>query len=951
MFGMKPVVLFAVALALHAGAALAATTGDPVTVVSKFGGTDEFVYYIWDTGDGRWMPGSRGMAKADAPAELVWWKPGDYRTQWTGITLSGRKQSGEGKAVKVVGEAKPPGELLASGTPAPFRSRDAYGSGSAGLKLAGLKRIDWLVIHPASGGNFPQDFSIQTSTDGGERWQPVMSAGFVYFPDPGKNEVWIPLRGVAADAVRVMVPRGNDLGGGSYGWDIGKIEAFGGSDFPWTIEHGSSSDVQAWNNLWLNFGLAANEVHERFDPWWQTDRPLDGGLRAMGSTIWQYWDALKLSWLGKSPDTERLKSAIVNIDVGPDGYVWAAQGHEKHLDHSRHYTTNSSFIRAVAHHYLMQRDRAFLETKDPKTGETVLEKARRAMTFQLETLHGRDGLLVFDDPQHDGTASSLGGNYWDFWLFGHKSAFDNALFFDSLRMMAELEESLGNIGRAKELRDLRVEVRKRFNETFWDAEKGRYIGWEDVNGKRHDYGFTDLNLLALAYGLADPEQAKSILDWMDGTRKVAGDDAHDVYHFGFAPRSTTVDAARGNPRMVNTWNGELDVSPGGTAAFGEQIQNGGSIFVTSYHDLHARRACRGPEDVFARWRGIAEEFENDQLRRDPDNGRGHSDVVGILREFPESGLIPYFFIDGILGLSPVAGGLRIEPSLPQAWPSATVRDFEFAGKKYSITADRSASAPKMEGNRLVAHADGAWLLTPDGNLSKVERIIPSEEPASPDTRPENQGAWASRPCVAQNGIHAETSLQTGGTPVLPEEASPPSSSTERAVYYETFRDGRDYSRILRTAFAARGWEIVEDSSTGKILRVHFRFDQKAKDGLLIFDLPPTHLTGFRLRIRNPASNEAFVSASFGTTDGRAVIFADQALPPDGLWLDYEGEISKGFKSVLAAGKALPKEPLEGTGRTALTVNKLFFKFRLPPGLPQEVREFTFDISLLEAFSR
>lgn len=931
---MKHPLLFALALVLRAGTTLAATTGDPVTVVSKFGGTDEFVYYIWDTGDGRWMPGSRGMAKADAPAELVWWKPGDYQTQWTGVTLSGRKQSGKGKAVKVTGEAKPPGELLASGTPAPFRSRDAYGSGSAGLKFDGMKRIDWLVIHPAAGGNFPQDFSIQTSTDGGTRWHPLMSADFVFFPDPGKNEVWIPLRGVAADAVRVLIPRGNDLGGGNHGWDIGKIEAFGGSDFPWTIEYGSPSDVQAWNNLWLNFGLAANEVHERFDPWWQTDRPLDGGLRAMGSTIWQYWDALKLSWMGKSPDTERLESAITNIDVGPDGYVWAAQGHEKHLDHSRHYTTNSSFIRAVAHHYLMQRDHAFLERKDPKTGETVLEKARRAMAFQLEALHGKDGLLVFDDPQHDGTASSLGGNYWDFWLFGHKSAFDNAIFYDSLRMMAELEESLGNTARARELRDLRPEVRKRFNETFWDADKGRYIGWEDVNGKRYDYGFTDVNLQALAYGLADPEQAKSILDWMDGTREVAGDDAHDVYHFGFAPRSNTVDAARGNPRMVNTWNGELDVTPGGTAAFGEQIQNGGAIFVASYHDLHARRACRGPEDVFARWRRIADEFEKDQLRRDPDNGRGQSDVVGILREFPESGLIPYFFIDGILGLNPVAGGLRIEPSLPQAWPSATVRDFEFAGKKYSITADRSASAPKMDGRQIVVPADGAWLLTPDGRLSKVERNIPSSGPAQAANK-EDRGAEIPP-------VFGESRM--GRMPM-------PLESTGRAVYYETFRDGRDYSRILRTAFAARGWEIVEDSPTGKILRVSFRFDQKAKDGLLIFDLPPTHITGFRMRVRNPSSDATSVSASFGTTDGRAVVFADQVLPAKGPWLDYEGEISKDFKSILAAGKPLPKESLDGAGRAALAVNKLFFRFRLPPGLPQEVREFTVDISLLEAFSR
>lgn len=932
---MKKAVRLGLALLLHAGAAFPSTTGEPVAVVSHFGETDEFVYYIWDTGDGRWIPGSRGMAKANAPAELVWWKPGGYQTHWTGITLSGRTRSADGIRIRVDGDPKQPGERLksvsGSRSSSPFRSRNPYGPGAVELRLDGLQRIDWLVIHPAGSGNSPQDFSIQTSTDGGERWQPVMSANFVFFPDPGKNTVWIPLRGVAADAVRVQVPRGNVLGGGNYGWEIASIEAFGGREFPWTIEHASTSDLQAWNNLWLNFGLAANEVHDRFDRWWPTERPLDGGLLAMGSTIWQYWDALKLSWLGRTADTERLESAIERIDVGPDGYVWAAQGHEKHLDHSRHYTTNSSYIRAVAHHYLMQRDRAFLERKDSKTGETVLEKARRAMRYQLENLHGKDGLLVFDDPQHDGTASSLGGNYWDFWLFGYKSAFDNVLFYDSLRMMAELEESLGNAAQAKELRDLHPKVRKRFNETFWDANKGRYIGWEDVHGKRHDYGFTDLNLQALACGLADPEKANQVLEWLDGSRQVKEDDAHDVYHFGFAPRSNTVDAAHGEPRMVNTWNGELDVSPGGTAAFGGQIQNGGAIFVTSHHDLHARRTWRGPEDVFARWRGIANEFAKDQLRRDPDNGRGQSDVVGILREFPESGLVPYFFLDGILGLSPVAGGLRIEPCLPKAWPAATVRDFGFAGKKYSITADHSAASAKIDGSRIVVPADGAWLLSPDGKLSPQERTLvatsispkPPQE-ALPPTRFPNQ-------------------------PVSAE----PHSTGERSVYYETFCDGRDYSRILRTAFAARGWEMVPDAASGRVLRVRCRFDGQRQDALLIFDIPPIHITGFRLQIRNPESNGSpmTVSASMGSTDGRAVVFEDQILPNDGRWLDCEGEISKRFKNVTAAGKALPPGSFDEAERRALVVNKLFFKFRLPPGLPFEGREFTFDVSLLETFSR
>lgn len=932
---------------LHAGEnILTGTVGNPVTTASCFGGTNELVYYVWDTGDGRWIPGARGMGTVPAPSELVWSKPGEYQTRWTVITLSGRSRSEEGPLVRIVGEEKAPEKRLdikslsgMGGTPlpsGPFMSHDPYAQGAVELVFGGLRRIDWLVLHSAAGGNFPENFSIHTSADGGTRWHPVMSADFVAFPNPGTNTVWIPLRGIAADAVRVFVPRGNGTDG-KYSWEMGKIEAYGGGEFPWAINGASNADIQSWNNLWLNFGLAANEVHERFDPWWQTERPLDGGMRAMGSTAWHYWDALKLGWLGKNADLSKLESFFATVDAGPDGFVWAAPGHEKHLDHSRHYTTNASYIRAVAHDFLMRRDPAILEAKDPKTGQTVLEKVRNAMRYQLENLHGKEGLLVMDDPERDGTATSLGGNYWDFWLFGYKSAYENAVFYDSLRMMAELEEALGNGDRAKELRDMRSRVWKRFNETFWDGEKGRYIGWEDIRGKRYDYGFTDVNLQALALGLADANRAEQVLSWLDGTRRIGSDDAHDIYHFGFAPRSNTVDAVHGDPKMVNTWNGELDVSPGGTAAFGEQIQNGGTIFMTSYHDLHARRAWRGPEDVLSRWRGIANEFGKDQLRRDPDNFRGQSDVVGILREFPESGLVPYFFIDGILGLEPVAGGLRIEPSFPEQWPTATVNHFDFAGKDYSITADRSAPTAKIDGRTVVVPADGAYLLSPDGKLIPQERVIPSKGPAKNSATPPEA---ASLPSPSHVGS----------------KETPDPTTRERTVYYETFQDGaRDYSRILRTAFAARKWEITSDKDgiAPRNLNVRCLFDRPEQDGLLIFDIPPVHITGFRLKARNPESNKipVSISASFGITDGRAVVFEDCILPADGRWHNLEGEISKGFKNVIAAGKALPKEAFDTAERRDMAVNKLFFKFRLPPGLPAEGREFIFDVNLLETFAR
>lgn len=705
-------------LFLEVEGAPAVQTGESWKQVARFGDSEEMVYYIRDTGDGRWLAGARGIASYPAPAEVRWHRPGTYETRWIGVSLSGEIKRGTKQSVAVQGQEQAMGKALKISTEGlgGLESADPYLSGSVFIRLDGLKRLDWIVLQPGGDIGFPADFSVQTSPDNGAHWHRVMSAEFVHFPDPDKKQVWIPLNGVAATALRIFVARGNPLPDGGYGWSLGGITVYGDEDFPWRLTGSDDLNQAAWNNLWLNFGLAANEVHERYDPWWETQRPLDGGMLAMGSTLWYYWNALKLGWMGPSPDLERLKDFLTVIEVGEDGYVWVAPGHEFHLGHSRHYGTNAIYIRAVAYYYLLSRDKTFIERKDPRTNESILEKARRAMRYQLEELEGENGLLVLDDPKHDGTAASMGSNYWDFWLFGYLSAYDNALFYDSLRLMAQLEASLGNVARAAALNELRAYVKTRYNETFWDPERGRYIGWEDVNGERYDYGFTDVNLMALAFGLADEEKAQRVLAWLDGTRTVAGDDAGDIYHFGFAPRSTTVDAYRGNPPVVNTWGGELDIRPGENASYGKQIQNGGAIFVVSYHDLHARRRWQGAEDVEKRWTGILREFSADALRRDMGNFRGHADVVGILREFPESGLVPYFFVDGIMGLSPAAEGLRIAPSLPERYPSARVNGFHYAGSVYDIIADRALKAPVVGDGIVRVPAGGAFILSPEGKI-------------------------------------------------------------------------------------------------------------------------------------------------------------------------------------------------------------------------------------------
>jgi hypothetical protein len=94
------------------------------------------------------------------------------------------------------------------------------------------------------------------------------------------------------------------------------------------------------------------------------------------------------------------------------------------------------------------------------------------------------------------------------------------------------------------------------------------------------------------------------------------------------------------PELVETWGGELD--PARQGKYGLSMQNGGSIFYTSYYDLHSRLRYEGISDAMQRLGGIVDEFEKDELRRVPSNHVGHTLIVGVLLCFPESGLVPMF---------------------------------------------------------------------------------------------------------------------------------------------------------------------------------------------------------------------------------------------------------------------------------------------------------------------
>lgn len=148
------------------------------------------------------------------------------------------------------------------------------------------------------------------------------------------------------------------------------------------------------------------------------------------------------------------------------------------------------------------------------------------------------------------------------------------------------------------------------------------------------------------------------------------------------------------------------------------MQNGGTIFYTSYYDLVGRTYLSG-DLAQERFGVIMDEFHIDSLRRDPRTKWGYY-LVSINGEFPESGLVPASFVTQTVGITPDVEGLRIQACLPSDMTYAGVRDYHYNGKVYHIEVNRSLSQPSMTEENGVyivkIPADKAYFITRENEI-------------------------------------------------------------------------------------------------------------------------------------------------------------------------------------------------------------------------------------------
>lgn len=444
--------------------------------------------------------------------------------------------------------------------------------------------------------------------------------------------------------------------------------------------------------------------------WWE--RGLSFSSPAQPTIVWADWMGLMWGWFAGPPRAAEMAN-ISAYPMTPEGYMhtWGAEvGWPLVRDgrDTRHFETNARYILGCWRHFLFTGDMKFLRSQE--------ERLRKTMTYQLETLRGKEGLVVTPEFK-TGRHQDLSNNYWDVLPFGHLDAYANITFYASITAMEQMEASLGTTPLTDYAR-LRELAHRRYDEVFWNDEAGRYIGCVDIDGVRHDYGFTFINLEALHYGLGDETKAKRIYHWMETEPTSSG--KPDTYtKWIFAPRATTIHNPMWGPDAPES---ETDnpVKPWWTfwwpgRPFGEQCQDGGAIFYTSFFDLMNRSRTFGAENAWQRFQEILARY------RMPDRLCGGNPLflgeisqqegggsVGTDYPFPESGLVPLYFLYGVIGLDPSPDALHITPRLPKALEFVAVRDVSWRGAKLRIRVTPSAvdiSGTSASGYPISRHVD------------------------------------------------------------------------------------------------------------------------------------------------------------------------------------------------------------------------------------------------------
>jgi hypothetical protein len=284
-----------------------------------------------------------------------------------------------------------------------------------------------------------------------------------------------------------------------------------------------------------------------------------------------------------APRTPPLAPGLTALDMvrqtldrylgGMKGYGMEGYGGETRYDFS---DTYPSLLIAACEYAQGSNDQAWLE----KNYAGMKDWAAKLLAMDVNG----DGLIEYPMSGNYGSwpakISVRPANWWDTIGFGYQDAYSNALAYHALIKMAEIARLANRPDDAQMFSARAEKLRSVYFPTFYDPKTGVLAGWKSADGSLHDYYFTFVNSVAIAYDLIPRDKANLIMDHLLAKMKEVG-----YTHFEYGLPGNLVPIHRGD--YV-----DLDKRFGGPTredgSDGFQIyENGGATACWAYFTLAA----------------------------------------------------------------------------------------------------------------------------------------------------------------------------------------------------------------------------------------------------------------------------------------------------------------------------------------------------------------------------
>lgn len=128
----------------------------------------------------------------------------------------------------------------------------------------------------------------------------------------------------------------------------------------------------------------------------------------------------------------------------------------------------------------------------------------------------------------DGTVGTRPANWWDTIGFGHEDAFSNALAFRACTLLSEAATKLQRAPEAAEFSAAAARLKAAYYPTFLNPTTGVLAGWKSADGQLHDYWFTFISGMAVAFGLVEADAAHALMDRLLAKMRAVGFDRFEL---------------------------------------------------------------------------------------------------------------------------------------------------------------------------------------------------------------------------------------------------------------------------------------------------------------------------------------------------------------------------------------------------------------------------------------